>query len=145
MQSRVPEPNRGRNLVAFIADLESLSLAPDAAARVVINERTGTVVAGADVRLSAAAVAHGSLYIRTRKRPVVSQPAPLSAGRTVVTSESETAAEEEGGRVAVMQESPTVGELADALNALGVKPRDIIAIFQLLKQVGALHAELMLM
>jgi flagellar P-ring protein precursor FlgI len=116
----VPEPNRGGKLV-------------------------GTVVAGASVKLSPAAVVHGNLFIRTRKRHVVSQPAPLQAGGTVVASESETDAQEDSGRVAVIQESPSVGELADALNALGVTPRDIIAIFQLLKQAGALHAELVVM
>ena len=141
----VPPESRKEGIVAFVSEIEALTLTPDNAARVVICERTGTVVAGEGVRLSPAAVAHGNLYIRTQKTPVVSQPAPFSRGETVVASETQTSAEEEEGRVAAMKGSTTVGELADVLNSLGVKPRDIIAVFQLLKAAGALHGELVVM
>ena len=144
VQIAVPEEAEA-NPVAFLAEIGELKVRPDAPARVVINERTGTVVAGEHVAISAVAIAHANLAIVTSETPMVSQPAPLSGGRTTVVPRTQIDVNEEGGTLHPLGPSVTVGELARALNALGVTPRDIVAIFQALKQAGALHAELVIM
>ena len=121
-----------------------MEVTPDGVARVVINERTGTIVVGEKVALSRVAVSHGNLTIQIRSTPVISQPAPFSQGQTVVAPQTEASAEEGGQQVVVMEETSNVGDLARALNALGVSPRDMIAIFQALKQAGALQGELVI-
>lgn len=131
--------------MAIVAELETLQFEPDIPARVVINERTGTIVAGAQVRLSPTVLSHGNLYITIRRAPVVVQPAPLTNGNTVVTQDTTTEAVEENGRAIILEHGPTLSDLAAALNALKVKPRDIIAIFQALKEAGALNADLIIM
>jgi len=131
--------------MALLAELESLRFVPDARARVVINERTGTIVAGAAVRLMPTVLSHGNLYITVKQTPIISQPEPFSKGETVVVSDASVGVLEENGRAIVLQHGPTLGDLAAALNALKVKPRDIIAIFQALKEAGALNAELVIM
>jgi len=133
--------------VTFIASIETLTVRPDVEARVVINERTGTIVAGGNVKLSEVLVSHGSLTIHVRRRPVISQPsAPFSsAGQTVVTYITETTIQETEAKTAVVRETTTVADLAQALNELGLKPRDIIAIFQAIKEAGALNARLIIM
>jgi flagellar P-ring protein FlgI len=132
--------------MAVLAELESLRFAPDVRARVVINERTGTIVAGAEVRLLPTVLSHGNLYITIKNSPVISQPAPLSNGQTVVAQEGSAAVTEDEGRAIVLQtKDATLGELAAALNSLKVKPRDIISIFQALKEAGALSAELLIL
>lgn len=131
--------------VAFVSELERLTLTPDTEALVVINERTGTVVAGANVRIAPTAVSHGGIFITVKNSVGVSHPAPLSEGQTVVVPDQTTAVAEETAHVVVLEQGPTLGDLARALNALKVTPRDIIAIFQALKDAGALHAKLIIM
>lgn len=126
----------------FLAEVGLLEVKPDAPARVVINERTGTVVAGERVSIATTAVSHGNLYIGVSASPIISQPPPLSGGSTVVVPRTAVTVAEPQARVIVVPEATTVAEVARALNALGVTPRDLIAIFQLLKKAGALHAEL---
>ena len=111
----------------------------------VINERTGTIVAGGNVTISEVMISHGNLTIHTRMRPVISQPQPFSTGgQTVVVPVTETIVKEGPSNTAVLNGTTTVTELASALNTLGLKPRDIIAIFQSIKQAGALNAKLII-
>jgi len=142
----LPEDVRaGGSIVDFIARVETTQVHPDVAAIVVINEKTGTIVAGENVTIGAVAIAHGGLSIEIRSWPVISQPSPFSAkgtGKTVVTEDSKVQAQMEQSRLVAFEESPSVAEVARALNALGVSPRDIIAIFQALKEAGALRAQI---
>lgn len=133
------------NRVKFISDIEALEVEPDQVARVVINERTGTIVAGQFVTISPVALAHGNLNIEIRTTPSVSQPAPFSLGNTVTTKSSELYANEEKARIVFLEETASVKNIATALNAIGASPRDIIAIFQALKEAGALRAELVIL
>lgn len=130
------------NLSGFIAGIQAVRVSPDVAARVVINETTGTVVIGENVRLSKVAITHANLSVITGESPIVSQPAPFSQGQTTVVPRTDVDVTEESNPVSVIDETPTVGDLARALNALGVTPRDLSAIFQALKESGSLHAEL---
>jgi flagellar P-ring protein precursor FlgI len=139
-----PAPDPCKTPTQFVAEVGLLEVRPDVPARVVINERTGTVVAGEHVGISTTAVAHGNLYIGVAATTVVSQPPPLSGGQTVAAQQTAVSAAEERRRMIVVPQATTVAEVARALNALGVTPRDLIAIFQGLKRVGALHAELII-
>lgn len=131
------------NPVGFIAAIGALQVEPDAQAKVVINERTGTIVIGQNVTLSPVAVTHANLSVVTGERPEVSQPEPFrSGGETVVVPRTDLEVVEENNPITMIDEPATVGDLARALNALGVTPRDLSAIFQQLKEVGALHAHL---
>ena len=141
---RVPQDYR-QALTDFMARLETLSLDLDAPARVAINERTGTVVVGAQVRIGAAAVAHGNLSVRISTRFNVSQPAPLSTGQTMVTPEEQVDVKEGDAKLVALQEGTSLDQVVRALNALGATPRDIIAIMQALKAAGALKAEIVIM
>lgn len=141
---RVPPKDRA-NLVDFMARIGDCEVTPDSVARVVVNEKTGTVVIGQNVRISTVALAHGALNIVIREKLEVSQPAPLSKGQTVVTPKSDVKATEEKVKLAVIQKGATISDLVDALNKLGVTPRDLIAIMQALKEAGALQADLALM
>jgi flagellar P-ring protein precursor FlgI len=130
----------------LMARMESLTVRPDAAARVVINERTGTVVVGHGVTLGPAAVAHGSLSVRISTTFEVSQPAPFSKGGETVVVPQETVDVREGAAQLVrLDEGTTLDAVTRALNALGATPRDIIAILQALKASGALRAELVIL
>ena len=140
----VPIDYRG-NLVRFIAELEDLPVQPDSAARVVINERTGTVVMGANVRIAPIAVAHGNLSVRVETVPSVSQPPPLTGGETVVTDQWSVDVQEDPGRFMVLDSGSSVDRLVEALNAIGASPRDIIAILQAIKAAGALFGELVIL
>jgi len=132
--------------VSTIARIEVLDVNADQQARVVINERTGTVVVGNNVKLAPVAVAHGNLTIRVSSQPVISQPNAFSGGTTVVVPQTQTEVIEDGaGTVAVLNNMASVNDLAAMLNNLQVTPRDIIAIFQALKTAGALQAELVIM
>lgn len=142
VQVLVPPAFLPGNVVGFVGELGLLEVTTDVPARVVINERTGTIVAGEDVRVSTVAVAHANLAIVTALEPVVSQPAPFSRGQTTVVPQPSVGVQEQTGTLRVIEHTVTVADLARALNALGVLPRDLIAIFQALKQAGALHAEL---
>jgi flagellar P-ring protein precursor FlgI len=129
----------------LIARLEPLPVSLDVAARVVINERTGTVVMGGDVRLGAAAVAHGNLSVKIATQYDVSQPAPMSAGQTTVTPQTELDVQEGDAQLVTLDAGATLGDVVRALNLLGVTPRDIIAVMQALKAAGALRAEIVIL
>jgi flagellar P-ring protein precursor FlgI len=144
IEVRVPEAHRS-NLVEFISTLEHMEIKPDSIAKVVLDERTGTVVIGENVRVSTVAVAHGNLSIEIKENLDVSQPAPLSKGKTVVTPDSEVQVKEEESKLLVLPEAVTIQELVRGLNAIGVTPRDLIAIFQAIKAAGALQAQLEIM
>ncbi|MGQ9524037.1 MAG: flagellar basal body P-ring protein FlgI [Armatimonadota bacterium] len=135
-------PNRASDLVGLIAELEELAVEPDAAARVVVNERTGTVVVGGAVRISAAAVTHGDLHVEIGVDTIVAQPPALSGGSTAVVTQPTVSAKEEARAMVAIKATASVDDLVKALNALKVTPRDVIAILQALKQAGALHAAL---
>jgi flagellar P-ring protein FlgI len=125
----------------FVAEIEDLSVDPDRPARVVINERTGTIVLGKDVRIAPVAILHGNLSVEIQTTYAVSQPAPLSpAGTTQVTPQTNTAVKEEVARNVVLKQGATVEELVRALAAIGSTPRDVIAILQNLREAGALEA-----
>ena len=139
----VTPPSREREiLIPFLAVVENLQVTPDTRARVVIDERTGTVVVGSNVMLDAVAVAHGDLSIQISAMPMVSQPPPFSSGETVAIVDKQITVEEEPGKLVVVPRGVNIDELVKALNSIGVSPRDLIAIFQAIKASGALHAEL---
>jgi len=143
IEVRIPE---SAQTVATIARIETLDVEADQEARVVINERTGTVVVGNNVKLLPVAVAHGNLTIKISSQPIVSQPPAFSGGQTVVVPQTQTQVIEEGaGTIAVLNKMANVDDLATMLNNLQVTPRDIIAIFQALKSAGALQAKLVIM
>ncbi len=125
----------------LLAEVGELEVDPDQAAKVVIDERTGTIVIGSEVRISTVAVAHGNITVRVTETPQVSQPLPFSQGQTVVTPQTEVDVHEAGGNVAIVQ-GATLRELVSALNRMGLKPIGIIAILQAMKTAGALQAEL---
>ena len=133
------------NLAELIARLEPLTVNIDAVARVVINERTGTVVMGGDVRIGIAAVAHGNLSVRISTRLDVSQPAPMSQGNTTVVPQTRLDVEEGDNKLIALESGTTLTDVVKALNGLGATPRDIIAIMQALKAAGALRAELVIL
>lgn len=133
------------NLVAFVGEIGQLEVDPDMPARVVIDERTGTVVAGENVKISSVAITQGNLSISTSNEPVAAQPLPFARGKTVVLPRGQVGVTEQGGVMQVLPRTMTVAELARALNALGASPRDMIIIFQHLRRIGALHAELIVM
>ena len=130
------------DVVGFVAAVEEVVLRPDAPAKVVINERTGTIVLGHHVRISSVAVAHGPLRVRVQPRVEVHQPPPLSSGETVKVETPELEVEEEDRALNVLRSGADVEELVAALNAIGATPRDIIAILQAIKAAGALYGDL---
>ena len=139
-----PEFQTDGGKVEFISTLEMLTLTPDTPARVVINEKTGTIVAGEFVTLAPVALAHGSITIQISARPIISQPAPFSNGETVTQTQADIDVSETDANVIYMQESTNISDVAQALNSIGATPRDIIAIFQALKKAGALRGELII-
>jgi len=144
IEFEVPKNYRGR-VVALLAEIGNLDVRPDIPARVVIDERTGTVVIGKNVRISRVAVAHGNLSVEVRETPQVVQPFPFGLGETVIVTRTEIRAKEEKARIVVLEEGATLGELVRALNAVGATARELIAVLQAIKQAGALHAELVIM
>ncbi len=144
VQVKVPADFHGRD-VSFLAELGTIEVDPDSLARIIINERTGTIVATSTVRISRVAIAHGSLTITVTSNLGVSQPAPFSrTGQTAVVPSTQTTVNEVKGGFTVFNEPPTIERLATALNSLGVSTRDLMAIFQSLKRSGALQAELII-
>lgn len=141
VEIKVPERYIG-NLVELVSMVEGLDVTPDALAKVIINERTGTVVMGENVRISTLAIAHGNLSIVIRESANISQPPAFSSGETVVTPNTDISVKEGTNHLMVMEAGVSIGEIVRALNALGVSPRDLIAIFQAIKAAGALQAEL---
>jgi flagellar P-ring protein precursor FlgI len=144
IELEVPKNYRGR-VVPLLAEIGNLEVRPDIPARVVIDERTGTVVIGENVRISKVAVAHGNLSVEVRETPQVVQPFPFGQGETVVVPRTEVKAKEEKARIVVLEEGATLGELVRALNAVGATARELIAVLQAIKEAGALHAELVIM
>lgn len=146
VQLHLPDSSSAQDqVVSFIAAIETLMVTADVEARVVINERTGTIVAGGAVTVDEVMISHGNLTIHTRSAPIISQPSPFSSGgQTVITRVTDTQVEEGDAKTAVIEQTTTVSELASALNTLGLRPRDIIAIFQAIKQAGALRAKLII-
>jgi flagellar P-ring protein precursor FlgI len=138
-------PKYADNVVGFITAIESLAVTPDVESKVVVNERTGTVVIGENVRISKVAIAHGNLSIQIKESADVSQPLPFSQGRTVATPDTNLAVKEEKAPIFLMEAGTSIGEIVRALNALGVTPRDLISIFQALQAAGALQAKLELL
>ena len=134
-------PEYAARTVDFIADLEALKVEADRPARVIINERTGTIVMGKEVRVSPVAIMHGKLTVEIQTTQAVSQPNPLSQGKTTVVPEVALNAKEEKSRSLVLQQGATVEELVHALGAIGSTPRDVIAILQSLRAAGALEAD----
>lgn len=138
---QVPEPFRG-NLVPLVAELEQIRVKPDNKARIVLAERTGTVVMGENVRISPVAIAHGNLSVQIKEKKNVSQPAPFSQGETTVTDETDINITEEDQQLILLNEGANLGEVVNGLNAIGVSPRDLITVFQAIQASGALQAEL---
>ncbi|MCE5231077.1 flagellar basal body P-ring protein FlgI [bacterium] len=136
--------NFSTNLASFMAEVERLPVHPDQPARIIIDERTGTVVMGEDVRISTLALTHGNLMIRIEQTNDVSQPMPYSRrGETVAVSNVTVKAGEDSDReLAIVPEGVSLGEVVNSLNAIGVTPRDLISILQAIKSSGALQAEL---
>jgi len=132
--------NRQKVLMASM--LENLVVSPDSKAKVVVNERTGTIVFGENVKISKVALAHGNITVSIKTTFDVSQPTPFSEGETVVTPETETEVKEEQARFTVVENTPRISDVVKTLNSLGATPRDIIAILQAMKSAGALQAEL---
>ncbi len=160
LKFRIPEKFQN-NVVNLIAQIGEIQVEPDSIAKVIVNEKTGTVVVGENVRIQKVAVAHGNLSINIKENKNVSQPQPFApsgkgvapqqmkdgtvvapGGSTVVTSESQVAVAEENSRLLLIPKGRTIGELVNALNAIGVTPRDLITILQAIKAAGALQGEL---
>jgi len=138
----VPEPRRG-DVVGLITEIEQLRITPDQIARVVVDEKSGVIVMGENVRISTVAIAQGNLTIRITETPQVSQPGPFSQGQTAVVPRTDIQVDDQSNnRLAVMNSGVTLQELVQSLNALGVGPRDMIAILQSIKAAGALQAEI---
>lgn len=140
---RLPEGGEA-HVVDFLARVEALEVQPDAPARIIINERTGTIVATSRIKISNCAVSQGNLIISIASSVGVSQPNPLSPGQTALLPSTDTTVNEGRANMVALPELPTVEKVATALNTLGVTPRDMMAIFQAMKQAGALQAELLI-
>jgi flagellar P-ring protein precursor FlgI len=141
LRSIVVQKPRSIAAARLVAEIGDLVAEPDAPARVVIDERTGTIVIGKDVQISTVAVAHGNLTVRVTENAKVSQPAPFSEGATVVVPESYVAADEKGGNLAIVR-GPSLQTFVSGLNRIGLKPQGIIAILQAIKSAGSLQADL---
>lgn len=133
-------------MVALLGQIEQLTVEPDQPARVVIDESSGVIVMGQNVRVSTVAIAQGNLTIRVTETPQVSQPQPFSEnGTTVAVPRTDIAVDEEGRNLAVLSDGISLQDLVDGLNALGIGPRDMISILQAIKAAGALQAEIEVM
>lgn len=140
---RVAAPTDASQRIAYLSTLEGIEIEPgDAPARVIVNSRTGTVVIGSHVRVTPAAVAHGSLSVTITERQDVSQPNALAAGDTVVTPRSQISVEQPEARMFVFNAGVNLDEIVRAVNQVGAAPGDLVAILEALKEAGALRAEL---
>jgi flagellar P-ring protein precursor FlgI len=145
VQVNVPKQFAG-NVVALLTEVEQLQVEPDLAAKIVIDERSGIIVMGRDVRVSMVAVAQGNLTVTISETPQVSQPGAFSqGGATVVVPRTQVGVQEDGKKLAVVREGVSLQQLVDGLNALGVGPRDLIAILQAIKAAGAIQADIEVM
>lgn len=146
VQVNVPAAFQDRGSInIFTSIILEQTIEVDTPARVVINERTGTIVAGGRVIIDDVMISHGNLQVRTQVTPFISQPAPFGAGETVVVPVTEVGISEEAAQTIVLEPETTVQNLAASLNALGLNPRDIISIFQALDRAGALRGKLIVM
>jgi flagellar P-ring protein precursor FlgI len=134
-----------QNIVQLLTEIEQLQVEPDEEAKIVIDERSGVIVIGRDVRVSTVAVAQGNLTVTISESPQVSQPAPLSKGRTVVVPRTQVGVQEEGKKLALVHEGVSLQQIVDGLNALGIGPRDLITILQAIKAAGAIQADIEVM
>jgi flagellar P-ring protein precursor FlgI len=141
---QVPRKYSG-NIVQLLTEIEPLQIEPDLTAKVVIDERSGIIVMGRDVRVATVAVAQGNLTVSISETPVVSQPEPFSRGRTRVMPRTKVGVQEDGTKLGLVQEGVSLSDLVDGLNALGVGPRDLISILQAIKATGAIQAEIEVM
>lgn len=142
---QVPKSYKG-NIIQLLTEIEQLRVEPDQVAKIVIDERSGIIVMGQDVRVSTVAVAQGNLTVTITEDPVVSQPEAFSRGETVVAPRTSVTVDEDSNRrLAVLREGVNLRQLVDGLNAIGVGPRDLIAILQAIKAAGALQAEIEVM
>jgi len=136
-------PTHPAQRVAFVARIENLELDPgDAAAKVIVNSRTGTIVIGQHVQVTAAAVTHGSLTVTISNNPIISQPPPLSDGATVVVPKRDIDVKQERNRMFLFNPGVKLDDIVRAVNAVGAAPGDLVAILEALKEAGALKAEL---
>ncbi|MBV9693115.1 MAG: flagellar basal body P-ring protein FlgI, partial [Alphaproteobacteria bacterium] len=132
-----------RGVVGLLTDIEQVKVDPDQPAKVIVDEQSGVIVMGADVRISTIAIAQGNLTIRVNETAEVSQPGPFSKGTTQTAPRTQIQVDDsKGNRMAVLHEGVSLQNLVDGLNALGVGPRDIISILQAIKAAGALQAEI---
>jgi flagellar P-ring protein precursor FlgI len=144
VQLAIPAEFKG-NVVAFLTEIEQLQVEPDLAAKIVIDERSGIIVMGRDVRVATVAVAQGNLTVTISESPQVSQPLPRSRGRTVVTPRTSVGVTEDGKKFAVVKDGVSLQQLVDGLNGLGIGPRDLIGILQAIKAAGAIEADIEVM
>ncbi|ABD87059.1 flagellar basal body P-ring protein FlgI [Rhodopseudomonas palustris] len=144
VQLTIPAEFKG-NVVAFLTEIEQLQVEPDLAAKIIIDERSGIIVMGRDVRVATVAVAQGNLTVTISESPQVSQPNPLSRGRTTVTPNSKIGVTEDGKKLAVVRDGVSLQQLVDGLNGLGIGPRDLIGILQAIKAAGAIQADIEVM
>ncbi|ABE62168.1 flagellar P-ring protein [Nitrobacter hamburgensis X14] len=144
VQLSIPAEFKG-NVVALLTEIEQLQVEPDTAAKIIIDERSGIIVMGRDVRVATVAVAQGNLTVSISESPQVSQPNPLSRGRTVVTPRTAVGVTEDGKKLALVKNGVSLQELVDGLNGLGIGPRDLIGILQAIKAAGAIEADIEVM
>jgi flagellar P-ring protein precursor FlgI len=144
VQLSVPKQYQG-NVVALLTEVEQLQIEPDLAAKIIIDERSGIIVMGRDVRVSMVAVAQGNLTVTISESAQVSQPAPFSRGRTTTVPRTRVGVQEDGRKLAVVNEGVSLQALVDGLNALGIGPRDLITILQAIKAAGAIQADIEVM
>jgi flagellar P-ring protein precursor FlgI len=136
-------PSYPHGVIGLLTDVEQVKVDPDQPAKVVIDEQSGVIVMGADVRISTIAIAQGNLTIRVNESPEVSQPGPFSKGTTQIVPRTQIQVDDsKGNRMTVLHEGVSLQSLVDGLNALGVGPRDIISILQAIKAAGALQADI---
>ncbi|MCA3563896.1 MAG: flagellar basal body P-ring protein FlgI [Methylocystis sp.] len=142
---QIPKNYRG-NMIQLLTEIEQLRVDPDQRARIIIDERSGVIVMGRDVRVSNVAIAQGNLTVTISEQPAVSQPGPFSDGRTVVVPRTGVRVDTgDNARLAIVKEGVTLREVVDGLNALGIGPRDLITILQAIKASGALQADIEVM
>jgi len=144
VQLSIPPEFKG-NVVAFLTEIEQLQVEPDLAAKIIIDERSGIIVMGRDVRVATVAVAQGNLTVTISESRQVSQPNPLSNGRTVSTPRTKIGITEDGKKFAVVKDGVSLQQLVDGLNGLGIGPRDLIGILQAIKAAGAIEADIEVM
>lgn len=144
VEIKIPAKYHG-NVVELLTEVEQLQVEPDLAAKIIIDERSGVIVMGRDVRVSTVAVAQGNLTVTIGEAPQVSQPAPFSQGQTRVVPRTRLGVQEDGKRFAVVRDGVSLQQVVDGLNALGIGPRDMIAILQAIKAAGAIQADIEVM